>query len=415
MSARVVVLDDDPTGTQTVSDLPVVLTPDVATLSALAQSWDGPVWVLTNTRAMPWTDASPFLERVVASVRAVFGPSARLVLRGDSTLRGHVLDEIDALSGPDSVALFVPAFLEQGRVTVDGTHWVTVDGQRVEAARTEYARDPEFGYRSSDLVDWIDEREPGRRGVGLPLAQLRAGGADALRDLLLALPAGAVAVPDAESLTDLETIGAAWTAAEASGRSVVLRCAASLASVVTGSQVKPVRLEPVDGGVLVVCASYTSGASAQLAQLQALGGVTTVEVDIDRALTHHPYPRMLAGDVSASLRTGAVTVLSTPRVPAVHALSLDAGAKLMDAVIEAVRRVRGEFAALVTKGGITSARVARDAMQVPIAHVRGQVLPGVPVWALGFPAATARIDQVVVPGNVGMESTLREVVSQLLD
>ena len=238
-AGRVVVLDDDPTGTQGVAGLPVVLNPGADTLRRTTQQWSGPLWVLTNTRAMPAAAAVGLVRQIAADVRAVAGPGTQLVLRGDSTLRGHVLAEIDALSPAGSVALFVPAFLDQGRVTVAGVHYVTVGGRRVPVAQTEYARDPEFGYRTSDLVEWVGEQEPGRPAAGMPLDVLRAGGPAALADLLVAAPDRCVVVPDAETTGDLEIIAAAWAQAQSRGRPVVLRCAATMASVVTRRPAAP--------------------------------------------------------------------------------------------------------------------------------------------------------------------------------
>ena len=415
-AARIVVLDDDPTGTQTVADLPVVLTPDVATLSAVAAAWSGPVWVLTNTRAMPWPAAQSQLAATVANARAAFGSTVRFVLRGDSTLRGHVLGEIDTLSTASSVALFVPAFIEQGRFTIHGVHYVTVGDKLVEVSATEYARDPEFGYRTSDLVQWIADREAGRTALGMPLEVLRAGGSAALADLLVGAPSHAVVVPDAESAADLRAIHAAWMQAQRRGRTVVLRCASSLAGVVTGTPGRPVVLNPVTGPVLVVCGSYTSGAAAQLAALDGLAGVAAHEIDLSRALAASldaaSYRRSLAGEVAASLQAGSVAVLSTPRAASRQDLSFAAGEKIMDALVSTVRELRGQFSAVITKGGITSARIARDAMGVRVAYVRGQVSGGIPVWADGFPP-TGAIDQVVVPGNVGPPQAVREILGQL--
>jgi uncharacterized protein YgbK (DUF1537 family) len=412
---RIVVLDDDPTGTQTVADLPIVLTPDIQTLSTAVSQWAGPLWVLTNTRAMKLADAKSHLAMIADRVQTVLGPSVRLVLRGDSTLRGHVLGEIDTLSAPDSVALFVPAFVEQGRVTIRGVHYVTLGDRRVEVATTEYARDPEFSYRTSDLVQWIAERDPGRPAFGMPLETLRSIGSSALADLLMSVPAHSVVVPDVETTADLQVIRDAWVEAQRRGRPVVLRCASSLAGVVTGAPAKPIAVEPVTGPVLVVCASYTSGATGQLAALAGLEGIASHQVDLSRAVSAHPdatnYCHSLAHEVADSLRAGRVTVLSTPRDTAPHRLNFAVGEQIMDAVVGTVRQLQGKFAALVTKGGITSARVARDALSVPIAYVRGQVLPGIPVWALDFPPGGA-IDQVVIPGNVGQPTAIREIVSQ---
>lgn len=415
-AGRVVILDDDPTGTQGVSGLPVVLDPRPGTLRRMFREWPGPLWVLTNTRAMPEADAVGLLRQIAGRVRESAGQGAQLVLRGDSTLRGHVLAEIDALAPAGSVALFVPAFLEQGRVTVQGVHYVTAGGRRVPVARTEYARDPEFGYQASNLAEWIAAREPGRPAAGMPLDVLRAAGPDALADLLVSAPDRCVVVPDAETAADLEIISAAWRAALRRGRPVVLRCAASMAGVVTGARPRRITLAPAGGPVLVVCASYTSGATAQLAALAEADGIAWHELDLARALTAGPeaarYCRQLSAAIAASLPTARACVLSTPRRPLPEHLSLAAGQQIMNVVVRTVRELTGKFAAVVSKGGITSARVARDALAVPVAYVDGQVLPGIPVWELGYPPAGA-VRQVVVPGNVGEPDALVQIVGQL--
>lgn len=414
--SRIVVLDDDPTGTQTVADLPIVLDPGAATLTSAAACGEGPVWVLTNTRAMRRSEAESFLAATAEGVAAAFGPAVRLVLRGDSTLRGHVLPEIDTLSGRDSVALFVPAFIEQGRVTINGVHYVLAGDRRVEVASTEYACDPEFGYHTSDLVRWISEREPGRPAWGMPREVLRSKGAAALAELLASVPARSVVVPDAETTADLEVIHAAWIMALERGRDVVLRCASSMASVVTGRPPKAITLEPVSGPVMVVCGSYTSGATEQLAALDGLESIARLEIDLMQALSSQTvasnYCRALANRVADSLRTHEVTVLSTPRRTQSHNLNFAAGEQIMNTIVGVVGEVQGKFRSLITKGGITSARIPRDALGVRMAEIRGQVLPGIPVWEIDVPSS-GTIDQVIIPGNVGQRTAIREVVRGL--
>jgi uncharacterized protein YgbK (DUF1537 family) len=413
---RVIVLDDDPTGTQTVAGVPVVLTPERGTLERAAGLSPGPLWVLTNTRAMGLAAAQSTLSHVAREVRAVFGQSARLVLRGDSTLRGHVLGEIDTLSMPGSVALFVPAFIELGRVTIDGVHYVTDGGRRIGVASTEYARDPEFAYRTSSLIDWIADRDPARPALGLSADVLRGHGPSALSDLLVTAPDGAVIIPDAETFDDLHAIRDAWLDAQQRGRQVVLRCAASLASVITGLRPRPVTLTPADGPVLVVCGSHTAGAAAQLAALTSTDDIVSHEIDIAQVLpavsADHGYIAQFARAVAESLSRRRVAVLSTPRVARPDNLTLAAGEAIMDALVATVRQLRGTFSALVTKGGITSARIARDSLRVPIAYVEGQVLPGIPVWSLSYPPGDG-IEHVIVPGNVGPPTAIRDIVDQL--
>ncbi|MEO8262349.1 MAG: four-carbon acid sugar kinase family protein [Pseudolysinimonas sp.] len=411
---RIIVLDDDPTGTQGVAGLPIVLTPDAATLAATARSWAGPIWVLTNTRAMSEPAAVATLVRITDAIATSIASRPRLVLRGDSTLRGHVLAEIDALRGDDGVGLFVPAFLEQGRVTVDGVHYAEVEGRRVPVAETEYANDHEFGYDESGLVNWVVGRDPQRVAIPFGYAELRsAGGASALRDVLLTAPAGSIVVPDAETPADLELIADAWQAAVDRGRTVILRCAASLASVVTDSPPRWIGLPASAGSVLVVCASYTTGARDQLAALEAAHATRQVRIDIDEALggadRAAAQAAALAAACAAGLRAGEVVVLSTPRSTAPEHLTLAAGEAIMDVVIGTVSRLRILPSLLITKGGITGARVARDGMHASTAIVRGQPFPGVPLWRLALPGDRT-LDHLVVPGNVGGPELIADAV-----
>ena len=87
---RIAVLDDDPTGSQTVHDVAVVTVFDP---DEIAAGLDGPgstCFILTNTRSMDETDAVALNTRVG---RTVFELSRRLdapvevISRSDSTLR----------------------------------------------------------------------------------------------------------------------------------------------------------------------------------------------------------------------------------------------------------------------------------------------------------------------------------------
>jgi uncharacterized protein YgbK (DUF1537 family) len=413
---RVVVLDDDPTGTQTIANLPVVLQPDPPTLAEVTDQTSGPFWVLTNTRALREPDAVSLLRRVSEDVRSACGEDVRLVLRGDSTLRGHILAEIDALSSDDAVALFVPAFVEQGRTTLDGVHTILVDGVRVPVAQTEYARDAVFGYHSSHLVDWVHEHDPARPAVSVPLATIRAG-FEGLSALLQDAPPRTVVAPDVQTVDDLELIATAWTAAIDAGRDVVLRCGSSLASVVTHSQPRQVDIPEARGPVLVVCASHTSGATAQLNALLSSRRVASLEIDVAGLLEPGGSGSGLVGSLSAELEallaSDPAVLLSTPRSVPEGAATIVAGAAVMDAIVRIVAAVRGRVGAVVTKGGITSARVARDGLDGRVATALGQVLPGVPVWQV-HRGDSSTLTQVVVPGNIGEPSTLATVVAGLV-
>ena len=133
-----VVLDDDPTGTQAMSDVSVVLDWSDAAVWKCVEPGDCAVHVLTNSRAHGALEAGQLVASAAAAARAQH-PGARVVLRGDSTLRAHLWEEYDALRaivtpGRRGVPLLlVPALPAAGRVTIDGVHLLERDGERVRS------------------------------------------------------------------------------------------------------------------------------------------------------------------------------------------------------------------------------------------------------------------------------------------
>jgi uncharacterized protein YgbK (DUF1537 family) len=203
-----VVLDDDPTGTQGVADVPVALTWDPSVLAA-ALTGERALHILTNTRALTGEAAG---AATLAAARAALAasPAARLLLRGDSTLRAHLWEEhcaVVAARGLDvrtTAALLVPALPAAGRVTRGGVHYLLTPDGPVALSETEYARDGALAYSTSRLLEWAEERSGGRlartAGRELPLAIVRGpAGADAVAAALTeAAEHGGAVVADAE-------------------------------------------------------------------------------------------------------------------------------------------------------------------------------------------------------------------------
>jgi uncharacterized protein YgbK (DUF1537 family) len=135
-----VVLDDDPTGTQAMSDVSVVLDWSDAAVWKCVEPGDCAVHVLTNSRAHGALEAGQLVASAAAAARAQH-PGARLVLRGDSTLRAHLWEEYDALRAivapgrPGVPLLLVPALPAAGRVTIDGVHPVSYTQQTLPTIR----------------------------------------------------------------------------------------------------------------------------------------------------------------------------------------------------------------------------------------------------------------------------------------
>jgi hypothetical protein len=190
-----VVLDDDPTGTQSVADLPVLTRWEVEDfIWAFGQSKPA-VYVLTNTRSLDPAEAAARNEEVVRNALAAAGSPDTLrlgfVSRSDSTLRGHYPLEPDVIAATvadvsgektDGVVL-VPAFPDAGRVTIGGVHYMRGTGEAAgtltPVSDTEFAKDATFGFATSVMADYVEEKSQGRFAadsvIVLDLNTIRAG------------------------------------------------------------------------------------------------------------------------------------------------------------------------------------------------------------------------------------------------
>lgn len=418
-----VVLDDDPTGTQAAAGVPVVLRWSADELRRAAAACPPAVYVLTNTRAQSPEQAAATVTAAATAARDVL-PGARVVLRGDSTLRGHLLPEHRALravvGGPEPVLLLVPAMPPGGRVTVDGVHFLERDGRREPLHATEYARDPLFGYRDARLLAWAQERSGGffgaRDGAGLSLVALRSpGGADALADVLVALSAHgrpAVCAPDAETADDLRVIADGLGRAEARGAAVLVRAAPTFAAVLGGC-LATAHVAPPRGRTLVVCGSWVPTTTRQLAHLDGAYPGALVEAPLEVLTAQDPAPGLaaIASAAAQRLARDGLAVVATPRgEPAPGATSADAqrGARTLARVLH---HLPTPPEVLVTKGGVTSAVTVTEGLRAGRAEVVGPVRAGVACWRATTSGGTT--DVVVFPGNVG-DAALTETVASLL-
>lgn len=429
-SARtLVVLDDDPTGTQTVYDLPVITRWDVTTLRNELARAEPCFYILTNSRSLPPAAARRLaleLARNLRSASTITGRACTLISRGDSTLRGHFpleTDALDVICGSFDATLLVPYFEAGGRYTLEDTHYVAEGDKLVPAAETPFARDPVFGYTHSNLRRWVEEKTDGRILAGevhsLPLELLRRGGPVAIAAALFELPHGAICVANLCAPRDAEVLAAATLAAEQAGKRYLYRTAASFVSARLGLPPRPLlsasdfksASAPRSGG-LVVVGSHVPKTTAQLEHLLANRELYPLQLDVASLLELSQRAAVLSAaieKVSAVLAEGTDVVVYTSRdllSGSDAAGSLEIGQRVSEALVALVRglTVRPRF--LIAKGGITSSDLATRGLDVVRAWVRGQILPGIPVWRLGEETRYPGLDYVVFPGNVGDATAL---------
>ena len=430
------VLDDDPTGSQAVHDVQVVTVEDEIVYGAAFDGPAGTCFVLTNTRSLDEADAVALNDRVARGLLAVAARRTgrlQLISRSDSTLRGHVLAEVEALQraggGYDGV-LMAPAFLEAGRVTAGDIHWARLPTGLVPVGKTEFAQDATFGYASSNLRDFVAEKSNGtvRRDdvLGLTLTDIRVGGPERVRELLSGVRGGQWVVVNATEYSDLDTVALGVLLAEQDGRSFVFRTGPSFVRSLAGMGPKaPLRGRelwgpggPAAAHGLIVVGSHVGQTSRQVAALQARGGVTPVELNVPALLDGTEVVPAAVAQVTAALaRSDVLLFTSRTLVPGRDRADSLAIARTVSAALSRVvsESLAADPAWVVAKGGITSHDVAVRGLGIRRAEVAGQLFPGVISVFRPLDAAPAAIGKpyVVFAGNVGDEDTLAQVVAIL--
>ena len=417
---RVVVIDDDPTGGQAAVGVEVLLGTDTASTREWFEGKNRALYVVANTRSMTVERATASLQEYWDFLRLTAlrrGEDLAIVLRGDSTLRGHILPEADVFGAHDHCLLFVPAFPEGGRVTVDGTHYLTTaQHERRPVDSTEFANDPVFAYPDSFLPHFFNRLDPARPVVLIGLNELRSQGPAAVVTALAAAPISAIVVPDAETVDDIVLITQGLLLAEAGGVKVTVRSAATLAALRAGvyawSYVQ--RPDPSAGRTLVVCGSHTEASTRQLVALGPGVGDATVELSTDGVMSSSPGVEVdrCAREILRHFGTAPTVVLQTERTRAAAHATLAHGSRVMDALTAVVQRVRGDVDRAVVKGGISSAEIARSGFGALRGRIVGRLEPGISLWALDCGRAEA-LPYVVVPGNVGDDLALSRCVQWL--
>jgi uncharacterized protein YgbK (DUF1537 family) len=418
---KIIVLDDDPTGSQAVHSCPLLLSWDLETLQrGLLQ--DSPLcFILTNTRSCSPQQAAAITHEVCQNLNQVLHhldlPHWLLISRCDSTLRGHFPLEPRVIAeelGPFDAQFLVPAFLEGGRFTRGGTHYVQLGPTVLPVQETEFARDPSFGFRNGYLPAYIEEKTGGQVSATSVL-ELKPG-QSSLNQIIPELSGGRWVVVDAESHRDLDRVAAALWLGVQRGKRYLLRSAASLIRALAQQPPQPIPAQamgklcrPGKPGLFLV-GSYTERTTAQLTILRQDPDVVGLELQLTPLLTDGDYLTTVQAKLHDLLRQGYIPVVYTQREPCRVEDPLGFGAQVGDRLSELLRNLTPDIGFLVCKGGNTSHCMLRQAFELSQVNLLGQILPGVCVVQPETSSSTASALPIVLfPGNVGEPADLRQV------
>lgn len=432
---KIVVLDDDPTGTQTVHDVPVLTEWSVESLKTVFSEPDAVVYILTNSRSMPLEQAQAMNREIAENLKAAGQATGRdfaVVSRSDSTLRGHYPGEVDALveSLGQEVdgTLIIPFFLEGGRYTIEDIHYVAEGEQFTPAAETEFAHDASFGYTHSNLRQWVSEKHGGEISAdavaSISIDDLRKGGPKVVAEKLQQVSDGQVCVVNSASYRDQEVFVDGLLQAEAVGKRFVYRTAASFVRVRGG--IEPRNLLNHDdlanastNGGLIVAGSYIKKSTQQIESARALSNLVSLEVSVEKLLnskTRDDEVNRVIAQADEAITAGKDALIYTSRklITGQDAVSsLEIGQVVSAALVEIVQRVSVKPGWVIAKGGITSSDTATQGLGVKQAQVLGQAIPGVPVWRTGKESRWPNLAYVVFPGNVGGPEAIAEMIQIL--
>jgi uncharacterized protein YgbK (DUF1537 family) len=433
---KIVILDDDPTGTQTSKDLPVLTHWTTEALQAeLVRDYPA-FFILTNSRSLPEAEACSLAREIGNNLKYASdatGIGTVLISRSDSTLRGHFPAEVEAMAkvmGKEKLPyLILPFFLEGGRYTINDIHYVQEGELLIPAAQTPFAQDAAFGFRCSNLKEWVEEKSEGKiraaEVVSVSIEDIRIGGPDRVAEILSGVPLRGACIVNAAGYRDVEVVVAALLKVEGAGKEFLYRTAASFVRTRTGHahQLELLSKEELTSrnshGGLFVIGSYVKKTSRQVEALLNKTDTIAVEARVDVLL--HPVRNKtevahIAAEASTYLSQGKDVAIYTSRklITGENAeSSLAIGGTISDSLIEVVKNITVQPRYLVAKGGITSSDIATRGLGVKRAMVIGQALPGVPAWRLGTESRYPGMSYIIFPGNVGDNDALVQLKKQL--
>ena len=437
---KIIVLDDDPTGVQTVNGIHVYTDWTEESIAAGFAEENRMFFILTNSRAFQTAQTEAehrtIAARVAAEARRT-GKEFMLISRSDSTLRGHYPLETVTLARTLEESgeridgeVLMPFFKEGGRFTIGDVHYVQEGAELTPAGDTEFARDKTFGYTSSDMKEYIEEKTQGAFRaadvVSISLDDLRAMRVDVIIKQLMAITDFRKVIVNAVDYVDVKVFAIAMIRAMKAGKHFLFRTAAAWTKVIGGVTDKPLlrRDELVvpgnANGGLIIIGSHVKKTTEQFEKLRELDAVKFIEFNhllvLDTPRLEEELQRIIR-ETEDAIRHGMTVAVYTGRKrfdAGSEEESLRVSVQISDALTSIVRRLSVQPAFLIAKGGITSSDVGTKGLSVRRALVLGQVAPGIPVWQTGAESKFPGMSYIIFPGNVGAVETLRDVVKMLL-
>ncbi|OEK08274.1 hypothetical protein A8C32_02115 [Flavivirga aquatica] len=431
-----VVIDDDPTGNQTVYDVPLLTQWDLDAIINEFKSETPVFFLLTNSRSLPEEESLNIYKEVIENISKaskLVNREFTIISRSDSTLRGH-FSEIEKVKQTgdfdEAITVFIPVMFEGGRVTINDTHYVANEDVLTPVNETPFSRDHTFGYSKANLKEWIEEKTEGRikasEVFSLPIEVIRSQNVLTLCNEIMTLQARSFCISNTLNYNDLDKVSHALLLAEKLGKTIIYRTSSSFVPSYIGLKSKPLltlkNLINVSdkGGGLTIVGSYVHKSSVQLNYaLASYNENGIIKVDVERVLGKESslYLISIISKINESLQKGIDVIVYTSRkiVTGEDAYSnINIASKVSNALVTLVQGLQVRPKYLLAKGGITSHDLAIKGLGMKRSKVLGQIEAGIPVWEMGEETKFPKLLYIVFPGNVGHGKSLLTLIQKLI-
>lgn len=444
LNKKIVVLDDDPTGVQTVNNVSVYTDWSIETLKQGFNEDNSIFFVLTNSRGLTVAQTSVAHKEMAFNIyeaAKVTGKEYIIISRSDSTLRGHYpLEPMLLKEGTEKLTgkkmdgeIMLPFFKEGGRFTINNIHYVKEGQVLTPAGMTEFAKDKSFGYTASHLGEYCEEKSNGlfkaEDMTYISLEEIRNLDIDSIVEKLMRVNNFGKVIVNAVDYVDIKIFAIAFCKAVAAGKEFLFRSAAAITKVLGGVPDKALLTKNelvakgnTNGGIVLI-GSHVKKTTQQFQELKNCKyPLAFIEFHAAKVLEENGLAnevKQVVAKAEGFISMGKSVVVYTSRE--LVRLDTEDKDKILEASVaisDAVTSVIGNLSIqpnfIIAKGGITSSDVGTKALKVRRATVMGQIKPGIPVWMTGKESKFPRMPYVIFPGNVGEVSTLREAVEILM-
>ncbi len=435
---KFVVIDDDPTGSQTVHDCLLLLKWDYSTLVKGFESKSNLFFILANTRSLSENDAKLIIEEICKNIKAVIASKVYkeeiiFISRGDSTLRGHNFLEPSSLNsclGPFDATFHIPAFIEGKRLTINGSHFV----DKTPINQTIFARDIIFGYQTSNVKNLLFQKSKSQINIE-DIQNLFLSDIEILNDeennivfkKLKNLNKNKHIVVDVENYSQLNKF-ALVIKKLTKHKKFLFRTAASFISAISEKKsvsqseifFSNLRIRNKEKSFLpglIIVGSYVELSTIQLQNLLEISNCNPIELDvfeffkITSSENNHKQRNLFKNkflkEIRFSFEQGKTPVLFTSR----KFMSLDYSEQfnfynsLSCFIAELVADLKYEIGYLISKGGITTNMILSNGLNADYVYLEGQILTGISVVTYNL-INDEKLPIVTHPGNIGTKDSL---------